>query len=122
MSDSEILARTCAQAAADKKAEDIRVLDLRGLSSFADYFVVCSGGSDPQIKAIASEVRTAVREQFGKGPIAEDGLPASHWVVIDYAQVVVHVFNQETREFYSLESLWGDAPEVSHELVTNPVA
>lgn len=117
MSDAESLARACAAAAADKKAEDIVMLDLRGISTFTDFFVVCSGTSDPQLKAIASEIRTAVREKFGNGPLSEDGAAASRWIVLDYAQVVVHVFHFETREFYSIESLWGDAPRVDLEAV-----
>lgn len=115
MIESEELARACAQAASDKKAEDILLFDLRGISSFADFFVVCSGSSDPQLKAIASEIRTRVRELTGKGPLAEDGQAGSHWVVIDYAQVVVHIFGTEMREYYSLETLWGDAPVVEFE-------
>jgi ribosome-associated protein len=112
MNESEILARACAAAASDKKAEDIQVLDLRGISTVTDFFVVCGGTSDPQIKAIASGIRTNIREKFGKGPFAEDGLPASRWIVLDYAQVIIHIFHTESREFYSLEDLWGDAPRL----------
>ncbi len=115
MSDAESLARACAAAAADKKAEDIQIIDLQGVSSFTDYFVVCSGMSDPQLKAIASGIRTTIRDDFGIGPLSEDGYPASHWVVIDYAQVVVHVFHADKREFYTIEDLWGDAPRIPME-------
>jgi ribosome-associated protein len=112
MSDAESLARACAAAAADKKAEDIEIIDLQGVSSFTDYFVVCTGTSDPQLKAIAGGIRAAIREEFGIGPASEDGYPASHWVVIDYGQVVVHVFHEDKRQYYTLEDLWGDAPRV----------
>jgi ribosome-associated protein len=112
MNEAESLARACAAAAADKKADDIVVLDLRGISTFTDFFVVCSGTSDPQIKAISSGIRTTIREKFGKGPFAEDGLPSSRWIVVDYAQVIIHIFHTESREFYSLEDLWGDAPRL----------
>lgn len=112
MTDTESLVRTCAAAAADKKAENIEVLDLRGISTFTDFFIVCSGNSDPHLKAIASGIRTGVREAFGTGPFAEDGAPSSRWIILDYAQVIVHVFNAEAREFYSLEDLWGDAPRL----------
>jgi ribosome-associated protein len=112
MSESEQLARACAEAAADKKAEDIQIIDLRGISDFTDFFIVCSGTSDPQLRAIASGVRTRVREEFGRGALSEDGAPASRWVVIDFAQVIVHVFHHEARSFYMLEDLWGDAPRI----------
>ncbi len=112
MNESESLARACAVAASDKKAENIQVLDLRGISSFTDFFVVCSGLSDPQLKAISSGIRTSIRDEFHKGPYAEDGQPSSRWVILDYAQVIVHIFHSETRDFYSLEDLWGDAPRL----------
>lgn len=115
MSESERLARACAEAASDKKAEDIQIIDLRGISDFTDFFVVCSGTSDPQLKAIASGIRTRVRDEFGHGAFSEDGAPTSRWVVIDFAQVIVHVFQQEARSFYMLEDLWGDAPRVPFE-------
>lgn len=112
MSEAEKLARACAEAAADKKAEDIQIIDLRGISDFTDFFVICSGTSDPQLKAIASGIRTRVRDEFGAGAFSEDGAPTSRWVVIDFAQVIVHVFHHEARSFYMLEDLWGDAPRV----------
>lgn len=110
--EGEELARACAEFAADRKAEDITVIDLRGRSSFCDFFVICSGLSDPQLRAIGASVRSGVRERFGFGPYSEDGAPVSRWIVIDYAQVVVHVFHVEARAFYTLEDLWGDAPRV----------
>jgi len=112
MSEAEKLARVCAEAAADKKAEDIQIIDLRGISDFTDFFVVCSGTSDPQLKAIASGIRAKVREIFGAGAMSEDGAPGSRWVVIDFSQVIVHVFHSEARSFYMLEDLWGDAPRI----------
>lgn len=108
----EALARACAEFAEDRKAEDIEIIDLRGRSSFTDFFVVCSGMSDPQLRAIGASIRSGVRERFGFGPYAEEGIAGSRWIVIDYAQVVVHVFHEETREFYALEDLWGDAPRI----------
>ncbi len=110
--EGEELARACAESAADRKAENIVVIDLRGRSSFCDYFVICSGLSDPQLRAIGASVRSGVRERFGFGPYSEDGVAGSRWIVIDYAQVVVHVFHHEARAFYTLEDLWGDAPRV----------
>lgn len=113
-SDPATIALAAARAASDKKAENIRVLDLRAISSFADYFVICSGTSDPHLKAIASEVREKLREEYGMNAHS-DGLPASQWVVLDYHGVLVHVFQPEKRAFYNLESLWRDAPEIPFE-------
>ncbi|HVE15356.1 MAG TPA: ribosome silencing factor [Chthoniobacterales bacterium] len=115
MGEAEQLARACAAAAADKKAEDIQIIDLRGISDFTDFFIVCSGTSDPQLKAISSAVRTKVREDFNRGALSEDGAATSRWVVIDFAQVIVHVFHHEARSFYMLEDLWGDAPRIPFE-------
>ncbi len=113
--EAELLARACAEAAADRKAEDIQIIDLRGISDFTDFFIVCSGTSDPQLKAIAGAIRTKVREEFQKGALSEDGAATSRWVVIDFAQVIVHVFHHEARSFYMLEDLWGDAPRIPFE-------
>ena len=111
MIEGEALALACAEAAADKKAEDIAILDLRGISSFTDFFIVCSANSDPQLKAISSSVRETMRD-LGARPLNEEGFPASQWVVIDFGEVIVHVFNAEKRDFYNLESLWKDAPRI----------
>ena len=98
--------------ASDKKAEDIVVLDLREISTFTDFFVICSGTSEPHLKAIAGEIETRLREDYKTRPAAVDGFPASQWIVLDYMQVIVHVFHREKRDFYSLEDLWSDAPPV----------
>ena len=115
MIDGVTLSRACAVAAVDKKGGDIVVLDLRGISTFTDYFVICSATSEPQLKAISSSIREQVREEFGRKPISEDGYPASQWIILDYGDVIVHLFQGEKREFYSLESLWGDAKRVTLE-------
>ena len=87
-------------------------MDLRGISTFTDFFVICSATSEPQLKAIASEIETRLKDEQAVRPVAIDGFPASQWIVLDYLQVVVHVFHQDKRAFYSLEDLWGDAPRV----------
>jgi ribosome-associated protein len=107
------LARLCARLAEDKKAENIVVLDLRGISSFTDYFVICSGTSEPHLKAINSGIREGIREHSHISPIASEGSVASQWLVMDYSDVLVHIFLQKKREFYSLESLWSDAPRLN---------
>ena len=95
------------------------VLDLRGISTFTDFFVISSATSEPHLKAIAGEIETRLREDHGIRAVAVDGFPASQWIVLDYLQVVVHVFHQDKRAFYSLEDLWGDAPRVEWEKVAS---
>jgi ribosome-associated protein len=91
------------------------VLDLEGISSFTDYFVICSGTSEPHLKAISGEIEERLKEEHGIRAVSVDGFPASQWIVLDYLQVLVHVFRQEKREFYSLEDLWSDARRVDWE-------
>ena len=112
MTDSETIARACARAAADKKAENLVLMDLRGVSGFTDFFLICSGTSEPQLKAISSSIRESIREEFGQRPLAEDGYPASQWVVLDFGDVICHLFHGEKREFYDLENLWSDATRI----------
>ena len=95
------------------------MLDLRGISTFTDFFVICSAGSEPQLKAIANEIQTRLKKDHAIGAVAIDGFPASQWMVIDYLQVVVHVFHRDKRAFYSLEDLWGDAPRLPWEKVAS---
>jgi len=109
---SEELAHLAAGIAADKKAEAIVALDLRNISSFTDFFVICSGTSEPHLKAIVSELQERLRKEHDVRPLAVDGFPTSQWVVADYGDVVVHIFHHEKRAFYSLEDLWGDAPRL----------
>jgi ribosome-associated protein len=91
------------------------VLDLRGISTFTDFFVICSGTSEPHLKAIAGEIETRLKQDHKIKATAMDGFPASQWIVLDYLQVVVHIFHREKRPFYSLEDLWGDAPRFNWE-------
>src|SRR6201988_4914192 len=106
MIEGETLCRACAMAAFDKKAGEIVLLDLRGISTFTDFFVICSATSEPHLKAIAGEMETRLKEDHSVRVAAVDRFPASQWIVLDYLQVVVHVFHQDKREFYSLEDLW----------------
>src|ERR1043166_1431958 len=112
---AEELAKTWAELASNKKAEEIVVLDVRGISTFTDFFMICSATSEPQLKAIANEIQTRLKEDHGVRAVAMDGFPASQWIVLDYLQVVVHIFHRDKRAFYSLEDLWGDAPRVEWE-------
>jgi ribosome-associated protein len=110
------LERAClsARVAADNKARDILVLDMRGITPLYDYFVLASGSSRRQIHAIAEEVDAALRA-VGDRRLAVEGYEASKWVVQDYGDVVVHVFDDDTRGYYTLEELWADAPRVDWE-------
>ncbi len=108
----EALARMCVDGALDKKAANAVILDMRDISSFTDFFVIVSGTSEPQLKAIASSVRERVRKLTNQRPLAEDGFPGSQWVIIDYGSVIVHIFHEDRREVYGLETLWGDARRI----------
>ena len=96
------------------------MLDLREISTFTDFFVICSAASEPQLKAIANEIEGRLKQDHGVRPVAVDGFPASQWIVIDYMQVIVHIFNAEKRAFYSLEDLWGDAPRLEWQTAAHP--
>jgi ribosome-associated protein len=111
---AEAVVRVAAHAALEKKAIDLVVLNLEGLSSVADFFLVCSARSTPQADTIADAVRGALRAE-GVRPRHNEGSAESGWLLLDYGDVVIHVFLEETRGFYSLERLWGDAPLVSVE-------
>jgi ribosome-associated protein len=108
--ETEAFVEVLAKSLSDKKGVNIVILDLRGISSFTDFFVICSGTSEPQLKALTDAVREAARERAGRNPLKADGLPASQWVAVDFGDVIVHIFHHETREYYDLESLWRDAP------------
>ena len=96
--------------AADRKALDLVQLDLRGIIGYTDYFVICSGRSDRHVKAIHDAIHTGMKNQHGLLPERVEGLSQARWVLMDYLDVVVHVFTPATREYYRLEQLWGEAP------------
>ena len=106
------LARVAAAAADSKKAADVVLLDLSPLTDVCDYFLVCTGENARQVDAIVDEVREKVSRNCGISPLSCEGREGLLWVLLDYGTVVVHVFRRETREFYRLEALWGDAPRV----------
>lgn len=105
---SKALSRKIAALALSKKAHNIVILDLRKLTSMTDYFVICSADSDTHVRAIADEIRTG-SERAGEKVWHDEGQRESTWVLLDFVNVVVHVFHKETRSFYNLEKLWGDA-------------
>jgi len=110
--DSKILAQLCWEYADNKKAENIVILDLRDLSSVTDYFVICSGTSEPHLRAISEEVADQLRKEHDLRPRAIDGTLKTAWIVMDYFDVIVHVMKTDVREKYDLETLWGDAKRV----------
>jgi ribosome-associated protein len=100
---------TAIDAARDKKALDLVVLDLRKADGFTDYFVICTGANPRQITAIADAVRDTLKQQLGERPTVAEGVDRSEWILLDYFNFVVHVFSRECRSFYGLERLWGNA-------------
>ena len=113
---SDSLDRAClaARTAADNKGRDVVVLDLRGVTPLYDFFVLVSGQSRRQVHTLTEEIDAALQEQ-GDARLGIEGYEASKWVVQDYGDVVVHIFNPDTREYYALEDLWADAPRVDWE-------
>ncbi len=111
---AETAVRVAARAAFDKKAVDVVVLDLQGLSGIADFFLVCSARSTTQADTIADAMRAELRTQ-GVRPRHSEGSAESGWLLLDYGDVVIHIFLEATRAFYALERLWGDAPLLSVE-------
>ena len=115
-------ALVAAQAAADKKASDVVVLDVAKALVITDYFVLATGANDLQVKSIADEMEQKV-EEAGLKVLGREGEAERKWILIDFGDLVVHVFQRETREFYRLEKLWGDVPRLElPESVTGPVA
>ncbi len=116
---SEQLSQVVVKGMQEMKAEDIVLMDLRSIkNAVADFFVICSGNSDTHIDAIAESVDHEVNKTDGQNPWHREGQNNKIWVLLDYVDVVVHVFNQENREFYALESLWGDAKITSYDVVS----
>lgn len=107
--DSLELARHIVNVVEDKKAENIVLLDLRPDVVIADFFVVCTGNSDRQIKALTDYVREAMKEEYNRLPFSTEGTADSGWVLMDYGDVVVHLFTEEKRRYYDLEGLWRTA-------------
>jgi ribosome-associated protein len=109
----EQMATAIAELAADRKALDIVQLDLRGMIGYADYFVVCTGRSDRQTRAIHDAIHQGMKSQHALLPSRVEGLTEARWILIDYLDVVVHIFTPDTREYYRLEQLWGEAPSLA---------
>lgn len=105
---SELLARRVAELSLEKKGEDVRILDVRGLTSVTDFFVIITADSERKAKAVTAHIVDELKDE-GERPMHIEGLGSLHWVLIDYVDVVVHIFQPDERRFYDLESLWSDA-------------
>ena len=101
----------CARLAHDKKAKNIVILELKGVSALADYFIICSGTSDRHVQAIASHVEISMKEK-GTPALGTEGIQTGKWVLLDYDDVIIHVFQEKEREFYDIESLWNECPRI----------
>jgi ribosome-associated protein len=112
----ESLLAEVAELAADRKALDIVGLDLRGMLGYTDYFLICTGRSDRQVKAIHDGIHEGLKKRHGMLPRRVEGATQAQWVLMDYLDVVVHVFTPEKRDFYRLEQLWGEAERVELDL------
>lgn len=111
---AERKARHAAQAALGKKAGDVLVLDVQALSSVTDYFLLCSGRSTTHVQGISEAIRDGLKA-LGVRPLHAEGVADSGWILLDYGDVLMHVFLEDTRLYYALERLWGDAPTLSLE-------
>src|SRR3989338_3534226 len=100
-----------ARAASEKKADDIVIIDMRKMPSITDYFVIASGSSAPQLRAISENIVDKLRDLGFRPSHVEEDLEGPTWVLLDYSDVVVHIFHEKSRKFYNLERLWGDAPQ-----------
>jgi ribosome-associated protein len=109
---SKELAFLAAEAASDKKAVDIVALDVSELLVVTEYFVIATGRTNVQVRAIADEIEEQVRSKGGEKPIGREGIGEDKWILLDYGDMVVHVFQPAERDFYRLEKLWGDAPRL----------
>ena len=106
------MAITCAEIADEKKAQDIVVLDISKLTFIADYFVICTGINERQLQTIADEIKAKLKKRSIQN-IGTEGYNEAKWILMDYSDVIVHLFSREMRSFYELELLWGDAPKVT---------
>lgn len=118
--DSKKLALLCRELADNKKAEDLVVLDVRKISSVADYFVIATGTSEPHLRAIMDEISDTLREEHDVTPSGKDGNVSNAWVVLDYFDVIVHIMRADARERYNLEGLWNDALRVKPRAAARP--
>lgn len=113
LADSLKLAKAAVRVAAENRGQDILLLDLSEQTSLFDYFIIATGQSRRQIAAMASEIDRAMKVEFNERKLSLSGYEESRWIILDYGSIVVHLFDEDTRQFYDLESLWGDGKQVN---------
>jgi ribosome-associated protein len=111
--EAQVMALTIAQAADDRKASDIRILKVGDVSYLADFFVIATGFTNVQVRAISRSIEDAVAERWGRHPLRSEGITEGRWVLQDYGEVIVHIFTPKEREFYDLEAFWGHAESIA---------
>ena len=109
---SKEIAKIAIDALEDKKAQDLKVIDIADISSVADYFIIASGTSSPHTKALSDFVEEKVQKDLGENILRREGYQGGSWILLDYGVVIVQIFKPEERAYYNLEKLWGDSPEV----------
>jgi ribosome-associated protein len=107
---AKLIALQAAEYVLEKKATQVKLLDVRGITPITDFFIICSASSDQQVKAVAENVIVKMRDEEGMSPWKSEGWDSLQWVIIDFVDFVVHVFRDSARDFYHLERLWADAP------------
>ena len=117
----EAMVSIAAELADERKALDIVSLDLRGMVGYADYFLICSGRTDRQTRAIHDAIHLGLKSEHGLLPRRAEGVTEGRWILLDYLDIVVHIFTPETRDFYRLEQLWGEAPALALGAATTAV-
>jgi len=115
--ESEEIAIAIARIANEKKAENLVALRVRELVQYTDYFIILSGHSDRQVAALRDHIQKRVKEELGLQPFRVEGTDNNHWVIVDFSDIVVHLFYEPTRDFYRLEELWEDAPALELDFV-----
>ena len=110
--DSKIIAEFCAKEAEEKKALDVVVLEVAELTTIADYFVLCTAQSEPQMRALSNWIQKSIFEELQVKPVTVNGESVSKWILIDFGAVIIHIMTPEMRDRYQLEKLWGDAPKL----------
>jgi len=110
--DSRVIAEFCAKEAEEKKAADIVSIKVSELTTIADYFVLCTAQSEPQMRALSNWIQKSIFEELSVKPVKVNGEPASKWILIDFGAVIIHIMTPEMRDRYQLEKLWGDAPKL----------
>ena len=107
--DSDALLNAIFEGLYEKKAKDIKLLDVRNLTTLTDYFIVCHGTSETQIRALANSAMEKVKETLGEQVWKQEGMDARRWIILDYVNIVVHIFSEEKRDYYGIERMWNDA-------------